>query len=209
MLSIRPLVRRVKRDLRDAFWYVRGARLHLDRRLDAPVRSVLFVCKGNICRSPFAAAVARRSAAAVRLRDLEIASAGLRVPHSIASPEDAVAAAGRCGIDMSGHRSAPLTPEMLGRFDLIVVMEPWQGAALEALGVAAEKWALLSMFEGNGSGWRSRAYERYHVEDPYGHGPESFNRCFRRVQSCVDALVGACAATQQTTRGSLEMTCQP
>ena len=71
---------------------------------------VLFVCAGNICRSPFAEGLARRLAAERGL-DVEFASAGEIALDGDRCPGDAVAAAEEHGVDLSSHRARRLTAE--------------------------------------------------------------------------------------------------
>jgi protein-tyrosine phosphatase len=199
----RVIARRAKRDLRDLYWLLRGDRGGLEPDYSS-VRSLMFICKGNICRSPFAAAWARRIAP-----HLEIGSAGLRVPASIPSPETAVETAARLGIDLGGHRSMPLTEELIRRFDLTIVMEPWHAAAFEQMAAGTGGWALLSRFDPVETGWRSRAHARFHIEDPYGRDPQAFEQCFRRIQRCVAELVERCGAEHGpvSSASSKESTC--
>lgn len=90
-----------------------------------PVRSVLFVCMGNICRSPTAEAVFRNllKEEAPELR-IEIDSAGTAGYH-IGDPPDARSqrAARRRGIDLGGLRARQVTPEDFAHFDLILAMD--------------------------------------------------------------------------------------
>jgi protein-tyrosine-phosphatase len=68
---------------------------------------VLFVCAGNICRSPFAEGLARRLAAERGL-DVEFASAGEIALDGDRCPPDAVAVAKEYGVDLSSHRARRL-----------------------------------------------------------------------------------------------------
>ena len=71
---------------------------------------VLFVCAGNICRSPFAEGLARRLAAERGL-DVEFASAGEIALDGDRCPPDAVAVAKEYGVDLSPHRARRLTTD--------------------------------------------------------------------------------------------------
>jgi low molecular weight protein-tyrosine phosphatase len=86
---------------------------------------VLFVCTGNICRSPTAVGVFRAMARRAGLADaFQIDSAGTSVGHvgQTASPL-AIEAAKRRGYDLSDHRARPLTNEDIERFDYPLAMD--------------------------------------------------------------------------------------
>ena len=80
--------------------------------------SLLVVCRGNVCRSPFAAALLRR----LSRNQLRVDSVGLTAPGRPPPPE-AVAAALRHGVDLSVHRSQLVTAEAARAADLIIVMD--------------------------------------------------------------------------------------
>jgi protein-tyrosine phosphatase len=94
----------------------------------AVIRSVLFVCLGNICRSPTAEAVFRAREAAVRTD-----SAGTSGWHVGEPPYGPMQAAARArGVDMSDLRARRFVPGDFARFDLIVAMDADNLAAIEA-----------------------------------------------------------------------------
>jgi protein-tyrosine phosphatase len=94
-------------------------------------RSILFVCLGNICRSPTAEAIFRVQA---RGRGLEIDSAGTSGWHD-GNPSDsrASAEAAKRGIDMSYIRSRKVVAEDFRHFDLIVAMDSQNLQDLQAV----------------------------------------------------------------------------
>ncbi|WP_424971184.1 low molecular weight protein-tyrosine-phosphatase [Dinoroseobacter sp. S76] len=133
--------------------------------------SILFVCLGNICRSPTAEGVFRHLAEAVGA-DVTCDSAGTSNWH-VGGPPDgrAVAEARRRGIDLSGLRARQVTPEDFTRFDLIYGMDRSNIANLEALRPAGNETPVaLFLSERSGAG-------PYEVPDPYyeDNFPEVFD----------------------------------
>jgi protein-tyrosine phosphatase len=88
-------------------------------------RRLLFVCLGNICRSPMAEGAFRRAAAEEGVLDhFEIDSAGLGDWHVGQAPDDrAQKAAGQRGIDISGQSARQISREDFSRFDLLLAMD--------------------------------------------------------------------------------------
>jgi protein-tyrosine phosphatase len=103
--------------------------------LKHPSRSVLFVCLGNICRSPTAEGVLRHLAASeAPALELDIDSAGTADYHIGAPPDTrSQRAALERGIDISGLRARQVTLEDFQRFDLILAMDRENLRELEAL----------------------------------------------------------------------------
>ncbi|WGW03673.1 low molecular weight protein-tyrosine-phosphatase [Tropicibacter oceani] len=87
-------------------------------------KAILFVCLGNICRSPSAEGVVRQMAQAQGL-DLRLDSAGTGDWHAGEPPYAPMqrAAAAR-GFDLSQQRARMVTPDDFDRFDLILAMDP-------------------------------------------------------------------------------------
>jgi protein-tyrosine phosphatase len=88
-----------------------------------PKPSVLFVCLGNICRSPLAEAAFRAEAARIGL-DVEVDSAGTGGWHAGEPPDRrAIATAKRHGINISGYRARKVTAADFRRFTHIVALD--------------------------------------------------------------------------------------
>jgi len=116
-----------------------------------PRPAVLFVCLGNICRSPLAEAAFRQEVARRGL-EVEIDSAGTGGWH-VGHPPDrrAQAVALRNGVDIAGYRGRQVTPEDFRRFTHIVALDRANLADLKALAPSdgtAELLLLLDAVEG-------------------------------------------------------------
>jgi len=108
-------------------------------------RSILFVCLGNICRSPTAEAIFRVQA---KGRGLEIDSAGTSGWHD-GNPSDprASAEAATRGIDMSYIRSRKVVAEDFERFDLIVAMDAQNLRDLQSMRPKGSKAQLVKLLD--------------------------------------------------------------
>lgn len=131
---------------------------------------ILFVCLGNICRSPTAEGVLRAIAAREfpELK-LEIDSAGTADYH-VGKPPDrrTVAAARRRGYELSGLRARQVQPEDFARFDFVLAMDRANLAELESRRLEGAP-AQLALFMGFAPG---SGYDE--VPDPYYGGVEDF-----------------------------------
>lgn len=177
-----PLLRRWTRDLQ---WRAKARRLR-NPEPPQPVRSVLFVCKGNICRSPFAEHIARRQARDAGLDHLSFLSAGITANQAAACPLEAVEAAQMFEVSLDDHVPTRLSQALVDEVDLVVVMEA------EQLDAVARHWPssagrlwLLPLLDPASAG----AYERCHVVDPYGQPPEAYERCYMRIERTVRELL--------------------
>lgn len=186
-LLTHPWARSIKRPIRDARWRVKGAAIR-NPPLPDPVRSILFVCLGNICRSPLAAAAATRQLAGSGRSDVRCESAGIRANQAKEPPPFAVEAAAAIGLSLQGHRPQLLTDQLVYSHDLIVVMEPDQRDQLrERFPEAGDRVVLLSLYDTEA---RS-GYERFHIVDPFGQPRDAFDACYSRIERAVSGLIGA------------------
>ena len=144
--------------------------------------SVLFVCLGNICRSPLAEAAFRREARRLGL-DVEIDSAGTGDWH-IGYPPDprAAAVAARNGIDISNLKARQVTEEDFRKFDHIVALDSNNLSDLERLRPADAK-ARLSLLLDHVEGRRGQA-----VADPYYGEDSHFDAAWDDVSAGAEGL---------------------
>lgn len=162
--------------------------LHARRRMRASDRlrgripkSVLFICHGNACRSPFAAALFTRDAHAKIAAPIKVESAGLVAPGR-PSPTAAIAAARKRGIDLSHHHSRLLTTRAIRSAGLIVVMSADQARVVRRVGRVEVATLILGDLDPD-------AVEERTIVDPMG-GPDSlFDESYARIERCVAALI--------------------
>jgi glycine hydroxymethyltransferase len=146
------------------------------------VKSVLFVCTGNICRSPIAEGLFRRLLG--NRKEIEVASAGVHAVHGQPPSLYAVQVCEEEGVDISTIRSQPVTAELVDRATHIFAMT---GAHLETIQMlfpqGAEKSFLLREFEEPGTTvWRD-------VADPIGLGREVYEDCARTIKNALPSVL--------------------
>jgi len=137
--------------------------------------SVLFVCLGNICRSPLAEGAFRHEARAMGL-EVVADSAGTGGCHAGEPPDPrAIAAARRQGVDISGQRARQVKAEDFRRFDLVLALDHDNLRNLRALmpkGAAARLDLLLDYAPG---------LEGQAVADPYYGDDAGFDLTWQQV----------------------------
>jgi protein-tyrosine phosphatase len=145
--------------------------------------AVLFVCLGNICRSPLAEAAFRARAEAAGLEAVA-ESAGTGGWHAGEPPDRRAQAIARSkGIDISGYRARQVGREDFTRFTHVFGLDGTNLANLRRLApsdATAELGLLLDLVDG----WRGRS-----VADPYYGGPAEFETTWREVDAAAAALV--------------------
>jgi protein-tyrosine phosphatase len=138
--------------------------------------SALFVCLGNICRSPFAEHYARR----VLPANVTVRSTGLYPRPNRPSPEPAIVAARELGVDLSNHRADVLTDETLSRFDLIVSFdESVHHEIRRRFPAARRKLHRFALLAGDGP---------LEVPDPFGGSLDRYRAVYRRIAAVLDSL---------------------
>ena len=130
------------------------------------MKTVLFVCTGNTCRSPMAEGYLKSK----NIKGLTVSSRGVAADGSPAS-KHSITAMEDVGIDISSHKSARLTFEDTDNANVIVCMSSSHADLLEALGVDKLKIHVLG------------------VLDPYGQCINTYRDCRDEIFAAIDELI--------------------
>ena len=147
-------------------------------------QSVLFVCMGNICRSPTAEGVFRHQVEAAGLSNrIDIDSAGTHAYHIGEAPDRrAIAAADRRGVSMGNIRARRVSDDDFERFDLIIAMDQDNVTRLKRQG-AEEHHHKVRLFLSFAGG------DETEVPDPYYGGAAGFERVLDLIEDASKGLL--------------------
>jgi protein-tyrosine phosphatase len=163
---------------------------------------VLFVCMGNICRSPTAEGVFRKRLRESHLEDkVDVASAGTHGYHIGEAPDQRTQrAASRRGYDLSSIRARKIAPQDLDYFDLILAMDR---NSLEALHLVCppERTERLGLFMDY-----SKNFEDDEVPDPYYGLGQGFDLVLDMVEDATKGLIDLVKEHSTLTTGSVKNT---
>lgn len=153
-----------------------------------PSTSVLFVCLGNICRSPLAEGVFRHVAGEAGLADrFVIDSAGTGGWHEGSLPDRrSMAVAASHGIDLAGQRARRVRPGDFSRFDHILGMDRSNVADLKRAAPAGAVGS-IGLFLEVATG------EMVEIADPYYGGPDGFETAYRTIREACELLAAKLA----------------
>ncbi|MHB8454705.1 MAG: arsenate reductase/protein-tyrosine-phosphatase family protein [Acidiferrobacterales bacterium] len=142
----------------------------------ARVERIVFVCVGNICRSPYAEAVAAT-------HGLSVVSAGLAASAGVQANLDAIRNADRRGINLAGHVTSRICDVNICSSDLLVGMEPRQGRKLmlnNKVQTSGAQVTLLGL-------WGAAPSPT--ITDPYGCSDGYFQTCYSRIDSGIAGML--------------------
>jgi protein-tyrosine-phosphatase len=173
--KLKVLVRKASRRLLELPWICAVQSSRLRARLRT-AKHIEFVCYGNICRSPFAAATLRE-----RLTDMHsratTGSSGFHDRIGRSSPLEAIAAARERGIDLTTHRSQRINRNTVLRSDVILVFDWKNLQQLEAeFPEAKGKTFLLGILDQG---------HPIAIADPWGETIDSFRQTYERIARCL------------------------
>lgn len=139
---------------------------------------LLFVCSGNICRSPMAEILSVHLADQMGV-DVDARSAGTLELKGRPAHKHAIAVCNEMGLDLSRHRSQGVTEALVEWADHILVMERQHAIwVTDRFSEAAGRVHLLGGFDG-----------KPEIPDPIGGWKWTFRRCRKRITRCLEVFL--------------------
>jgi len=143
---------------------------------------VLFVCLGNICRSPLAEIIVRAAAGKRGLKHYHFASAGTGNWHIGGSADPrSVAKAAEYGLDLSPHKARQVTRRNCLDWDWLVAMDSENRNDLLRMGVPESRLLMMRQFE--------HGQDAPDVPDPYYGGPDGFEHAYQMLAENAERLL--------------------
>ncbi|HEX9704974.1 MAG TPA: low molecular weight protein arginine phosphatase [Gemmatimonadales bacterium] len=145
------------------------------------IKRMLFVCTGNICRSPLAEALMRRALEQRDLGRIEVLSAGTGAWDGAPASEGAYLVGLERGLDLSSHRARLLTRELVEDADLVLTMARHHRARVDELG-GEGRVHVLGEYAG-------REGDDTEVSDPFGGDLDVYRETCRQLETFIEAVV--------------------
>ena len=179
---------------------------------------VLFVCTGNICRSPTAEALARRELARYPGVPIQVSSAGSHALEGNPAASRSMLAASARGASLERHFARELTRRRVRAADLVLCMAAeHRPFVLSYDRSAADRTFLLATFARVAGQWdwlatspaelvalaaeHAREQDGDDVVDPLGHPPEAYAACAERLDGLVTPVIAALAKAMPVGTG--------
>lgn len=144
--------------------------------------SFLFVCYGNLMRSPMAETMLKQTLARIGIDDVAVRSAGLHASAGREPHEWALVVSRELDMPLDGHRAQALTAELVSNSETIFAMDFGNLAELQTLYPEAKHKVLLL------SGYAPGRMRNREIPDPYFGDIETTRRCYALLGECITNL---------------------
>jgi len=144
--------------------------------------NIVFVCTGNICRSPIAEGLLRHKWKEMDRNDLMVSSMGIHGLNDSPATEYAQAVCIQYGFDISSHRARSLVGEELQKADLILCMEYVHKKFIQTFFPWLRKKVFLL------GAWPEKETRKSAIEDPMGGSYEKYLRIYGIIQRHIERI---------------------
>ena len=145
--------------------------------------NIIFVCTGNICRSPMAEGLLRYKWHQMGRNDLIVSSMGIHGLNNYPATEYAQAVCKKNGFDIASHRARSLEGEELLKSDLVLCMEPAHKKFIRVFFPwHRDKVALLGA-------WPEKETRKSAIEDPMGGSYKKYQQIFSLITMHIERII--------------------
>lgn len=151
------------------------------------IKNILFVCTGNSCRSVMAEFLLKKmikESGRFNLEKFKILSAGINPMEGMTPPKNTIEVLKNEGINVSSYEAKRVTPKMIKKADLVLVMQDYHKESVNSISEDEEKIYLLKEYcaSGNEGG-------NLNIPDPIGKPLESYEVCLKTIKECLNKLI--------------------
>jgi len=156
------------------------------------VKSILFVCTGNSCRSVMAEGLMKKYLKSLGQNDITVRSAGVRALDGYSPTDETIEVMGEEGVDMSGFRSSAITEEAIKGADLILAMGTiHKNEVIRCVPEASAKTFLLKEYGRTDKG----RVEETDVPDPIGQSLAEYKTCLETIKREIERVAKMLSAS--------------
>jgi protein-tyrosine-phosphatase len=146
------------------------------------MRHLVFVCTGNICRSPMAEGLMRHKFKEAGRDDLIVSSMGIHAQYGFPATEHAQKVCKEDGFDISSHKARYLMGDELEKADLILCMEPVHIKFVKTFFPRIQNKVFLL------GAWPDRATRKSPIQDPMGGSYEKYQQVFDLIKHHIERI---------------------